>query len=107
MHQMLSGNLSFDPSPSTASHRILGMSDKRKVLIFYPPATDTITINCNTPVVANKGIILMPGCTPAMIHHETHGELVTRDWYAIGTNGADPLVWTESLSCECKALGHE
>lgn len=104
---MMLSSLRKDIAPNLlVAHLLVGESDKRLVLTFYPSSNDTITISHNSGITLGDGITLTPGCNPIILHHELHGDEVRKEWYAIYTSGNFPIVWIEALLCPCKIEGY-
>lgn len=91
-----------DTNTSATAHNIMGENASRRVITFYPPGADTVTLNPESGNIANGGIVLTPGMAPVTIHHDIHGEIVMREWYADYNLGGSAMSWIETLICPCK-----
>lgn len=74
-------------SLTNASTPVIDYSNRRIKLTIYPPPSGTLTLSIKSPAVANKGIILLSTSMPLVMTVETHGDIVTKQWYGIHSAG--------------------
>lgn len=74
-------------SLTNASQAFLERDLFRTVLILWPPPSGTTTFSINSPVVVDQGITVPSGSPPVVLNIKDHGDIVTRQWFAIHSAG--------------------
>jgi len=67
---------------SAASTPILGPSRNRYGIVLGAPLAGTITYAPNVIAVAGNGLVVAAGQTDLVLSAETHGNIVTEQWFA-------------------------
>lgn len=77
---MRQSGLKTDSDASVVAKTLLGSSERRQALTFFPPATGTAYICTEgTPSAAN-GIALVAGSAPIYLDVDYHGYAVCMEW---------------------------
>ena len=82
---------------TAASQLIIDAAELRRTLTLFPPPSGTTTFFFRGPVVDDFGIILNAGEPPLHFSVDTHGDIVTRAWFAIHSAGAVSMAILEGL----------
>ena len=98
---MYKSSFNVDQTPSTTSHRIMGFSAKRRVITFFSVPSESYSVSPEPGVTNTTGFLVAAGQSPIIIHHELHGDLTQREWYARSSVGDRGPIWIESLECHC------
>lgn len=99
---MLQSRFYTDINSSTIGHIILGYSEHRRSITFFPQGGDLVSVQPGSIPPVAGGITLSAGQLPVTLDVEHHGELVKQEWYAIYQSGGVPFCWIEVLDCPCE-----
>ena len=90
----------FDAAPTTSSRSIIGPSERRLSLTFFPPNSGQVTLSTNPIVTFGNGIVLRAGQSPHRISRDREGDIVTQGWYAMyASPSGDGIGWIEEMLC--------
>ena len=64
---------------------VANAAEQRRVLLFSPPLSGSITISPAQSVVSGAALNLLPGSGPIQITYETHGDVVCGTWHAVAS----------------------
>jgi len=94
--RMCPGRINFDNAADhTVAHVIIPASPRRVAIHFIGPNTGRVTISDNPSVTLDNGITIMNTTGILSLDSTTSGDVVTREWYAIGSAAGTILSWIE------------
>jgi hypothetical protein len=85
-------------SVGTSSGNFLSANPDRVGLILSCPPTNRVTVSQRNPAVSGAGIVLNPGQNPVMLTAKFHGDLVTKQLFAIADVAAQTIGITEVIA---------
>jgi hypothetical protein len=85
----------LNTSVTTSIKAIVSHAPNRYAIIFMPPSSGTISINCDSGVAVGEGISIPAGGAPVILKLGDVGDLVRRGFWAIMSAGTVNYHWVE------------
>jgi hypothetical protein len=79
------------------SQPVIDYSKRRTKLIIYPPVSGKLYLSIANPATNNNGIQLVSTSQPIIMSIETHGDMVTKQWYGFASAGGITFTWYEGI----------
>lgn len=93
------GHIEYDAAPSNASRQIVGPSNLRRSITFFPPGLGRVTLS-NSPVLGDyQGLVLEAGQPSRRFSYDDQGDIVTLPWFALYSVGASGASWVQEMVC--------
>lgn len=95
---MLTSRVQTDTNANVGAKLLLGQSANRVSLTLFPPAAGTAYVSSDNDPSATKGIALVAGGSPVVLHVLVHGDAVQDPWYIAYAAASSAISFIEALT---------
>lgn len=95
---MYTSSMLIDNQPGPPDHQLVGPSESRYAIEFFPPANGTVILATSLAQLQQGGIYLQPGQRSVRLCVEEQGRIIQQSWFVRYSQAGEAIAYIEVLA---------